>query len=92
MQISVASSTLLASDHHSISSKRRFGDTELQELPLAVDPDRVAFAPPEIQFAFGAIFGWVGARMAAVTIGHTFDQRGSASRTGFVVSGFGGAM
>src|ERR1019366_1958259 len=52
----------------------------------------IAFAAPEIQFAFGPVLGRVGARMAAVSVGQAFDQRGSAAGAGFFVSGFGGAV
>src|SRR5271170_6829788 len=46
--------------------------------PLAIDFDRIALLPL-FQFALGTVFGRVGARMAAVAVGHAFDERWAAA-------------
>src|SRR5580700_11084118 len=65
------------------------GDAELLE-PLTIDFDRIALRP-FFQFARGAIFGRVSARMAAVAIGHALDQRWAVAGTRFFVCSIGGA-
>src|SRR6202030_1244479 len=66
------------------------GDAELLE-PLTIDFDRIALLP-FFKFALGAIFGRVGARMAAVPIGHALDQRRAVAGARFLVSRGGGAI
>ncbi len=65
-------------------------DTELFE-PLAIELDRIALLPL-FQLALGPVFGRVGARVAAVPIGHAFDQRRPAARARLVVGGNGSAV
>src|SRR5262249_59653282 len=50
----------------------RFADAELPQ-PLAIDLDRIALLPL-VELALGAILRRVGARVAAVAVGHALDQ------------------
>ena len=65
-------------------------DAELQQ-PLAIDLDRIALLPA-LELALGPIFRRVGARMAAVAIGHAFDQRGPVAGARLVVGRLRGAI
>src|SRR5262249_37890758 len=69
---------------------RLLADAELPQ-PLAIKLDRIALLPL-LEFALGAIFRGLGARMAAVAIGHALDQRGAAARTRPGISGGSGAV
>src|SRR5438132_567006 len=65
-------------------------DAELPQ-PLAIKLDRIALLPL-LELALGAVFRRIGARVAAVAIGHALDERGAAARARFGIGGGGGAV
>ena len=54
------------------------------QQPLLVDLDRIALLPA-VELAFRPVLGRVGALMAAVAVGHAFDQRRPAAGARLVV-------
>ena len=69
---------------------RSGGDAEIEEA-LAVGLDRIALHPG-FELAGRAVFRGVGARMAAVAIGHALDQRGALAGAGAAIGRARGAI
>src|SRR5262249_51615935 len=65
-------------------------DAELQQ-PLAIDFDRIALEP-RLEFALGPVGPWIRARMAAVAIGETLDERRPSTRARLLIGSRGGAV